>query len=322
MTLSTYDGVNFLAVETWYTIVPLNNLVNPEPDGDHLTIKTYGVFDWWPDAYKHATRNRRPHEFAIGEIGLPSYQPSTQWLLPKEEKFLLNLGESIHESMDEDNVELSIPLDYIWINHIFSRKIHALTPDEGLDLADYNPKKQLRDIKASAWYQKKQMFLAKNPTYCYRVEGDYMGDLFTIAPKTYPDADETTPRVPVCRKIPSCAAAAGRPHTFSEGYYLYMSMEPLITVLPSSSLVFDAPITGERWVIPPKEEVNFICIGTAKEIRGLSPDVAFLEAGIAAHQFAEFGGVPNEIFMDRIFNPSYYDLFEADQENIGVNIIN
>lgn len=322
-----FQFLNFYDEPT-YTLLKLRNLENPKTGPHGKTVTTSGIFDSFETAYLFV-REERWTEFAIASFGiLPQLLlwaygenvPFPEWEMKGEEDFFYELDQQISENYDpasrDEDIPMEIPIKFLTISHIYSDKVKALTPEQGAQIANYNPDQQTRTIKRSPWYDKQQMYLTKHPQYCYRVENHYLGDLLTISPKPYGDADVTTPRVPMCRKLPSCAASAARAHN---DYFIYMSMQPLITVLPSSNLVYDAPITGERWVIPPKHEVNFICVGTAG-IETDMADVAFLGDPITASEFVTYGGGVQSILVDIINNEHYFEVMEADQQQSGVTV--
>jgi len=104
--------------------------------------------------------------------------------------------------------------------------------------------------------------------------------------------DYTIPRIPVCRKLTNCRMSAVH-HNFLP--FVYMSVAPHVTVMPSVDLVFDAPETAERWIIPPPEDHSFICVCKLKR--------------------------RVKMMVEKIINPAYFALMQEDQKKLGLDLI-
>lgn len=295
-----------------YTTLSLESLENPIAAGPETLYETWGVYGYFREALKQA-RKKWKDNFAVAILG--SWDEEEDEEFPEEWAF----HNWIEEKVDpQGHGALIIPYQYLWVNHIVGRQVRNLTPEEGAYVAGYDPEQQLEEILNSEWYQneKKQLFVASTPVYCYRVEREYLGDMYSMAPMPYDDLDSTTPRIPMCRKIPSCFRASGQ----RSPRYIYMSLEPLVTLLPSKHLVHDAPVTGERWAILPRPEVTFICVGQAQRI---------LTKGVAKYgwmgeptpaDFVEWGKAPKFITMKHIINEAYYQVMKAEQESFGIPV--
>ncbi len=204
-------------------------------------------------------------------------------------------------------------IDYIYV---FDAQIRDLPPEAGIELFGEDREEAIRRTRRSRHFDREEMFLNTRPAWVYRLEPRYHGDLYTLTPRVPPQVlimmaedpeysreefeqyeDPIIPRIPVCRKLTKCHESAFQHYL----RFVYMSIVPLITVMPSKNLVFDAPETGERWLIPPPEDHSFICVCEIKPI---------------------FGGdtKPGPLKVKKMLNPAYFAVLLDDQKSQGLDI--
>ncbi len=216
------------------------------------------------------------------------------------EGFLKHL-ENLHELYGNPFPYLA-PRIYIDNIYVFDPQIRTLTPEVGIELFGEDREEAIRRTRRSRHFDPKEMFLNTQPAWLYRLEPRYHGDLYTLTPRVPVDAfdfvaadefeDYTIPRIPVCRKLTNCRMSAVH-HNFLP--FVYMSVAPHVTVMPSVDLVFDAPETAERWIIPPPEDHSFICVCKLKR--------------------------RVKMMVEKIINPAYFALMQEDQKKLGLDLI-